>query len=150
MTGGLAVSNAYDWAQGQAPVVMGAEANRLCGLTRMAGQYRGGGEVIRASVEASTWKLGGNSQQSGVATSAQCLSWPASTGISLVGELSWQQGQGPQSLGAGNRVCVLTMVGGSYRGAGEHVEITPQGSDWLLTGSSQQSGVGARSRCLAY
>ncbi len=150
MNGGVAVSNVYDWAQGQPPVVMGAEANRLCGLTRMAGQFRGGGEVIRASVDAATWKLGGNSQQTGVAASAQCLTWPVSAGISSLGELAWEQGQGPQSLGSGNRACVLTMIAGSYRGAAEVVEIKAQGVDWLLTGSSQQSGVAARSRCLAY
>jgi hypothetical protein len=147
--GGLTVSASYSWLQGQAAVVMGAEANQVCGLTRMAGQFRGSGEVIRTYVEAATWRLGGNSQQAGVGATAHCLSWPASAGITSLGELAWAQGQAPQNLGSGNRACLMTMVSGSFRGFGERVAIEQQGV-WQLTGSSQQAGVAARARCLAY
>lgn len=150
MNGGLVASSAYDWAQGQSPIAMGPEANRLCGLTRMAGQFRGSGEVIRTFVETATWKLGGDSQQTGVAASAQCLAWPASTALSPLTERSWEQGQAAQDLGTGNRACVLTLISGSFRGFGEQVQITEQGASWQLTGASQQAGVAARSRCLGY
>jgi hypothetical protein len=147
--GGLAVSTPYSWLQGQAAVVMGAEADRACGLIRMAGRFRGGGEVIRTSVEAATWRLGGNSQQAGVAATAHCLTWSTSAGISLLGELAWAQGQAPQNLGSGNLACLMTMIAGSFRGFGERVAVEQQGV-WQLTGSSQQSGVAARARCFAY
>jgi hypothetical protein len=147
--GGLTVSTPHNWIQGQAAVVMGAEADRACGLIRMAGRFRGGGEVIRTSVEAATWQLDGNSQQEGVAATAHCLTWSTSTSISLFGELAWAQGQAPQNLGSGNRACLMTMIAGAFRGFGERVAVEQQGV-WQLTGSSQQSGVAARARCFEY
>jgi len=71
----LVLSASFSWSQGQPAVDLGGEANRLCGLTRVAGQFRGGGETVRTSIESASWKLSGTSQQSGVAASASCLSW---------------------------------------------------------------------------
>jgi hypothetical protein len=116
----------------------------------MAGQFRGGGEVIRTFVEAATWKLGGGSQQEGIAASAVCLTWPAAASIAFTSETSWEQGGPEQTLGDGNRACLLTTITGSFRGFGERVMIRTEGTSWRLTGDSQQSGVAAVSRCLTW
>jgi hypothetical protein len=46
------------------------------------------------------------------------------------------------------RSCYLTSVTGRFYGAGESVWVTRGSSKWLLGGSSQQSGVAARARCI--
>jgi hypothetical protein len=44
-----------------------------CGLTRMSGDFEGGGERVSASRSGGWWYLGGNSDQSGVSTASYCL-----------------------------------------------------------------------------
>jgi hypothetical protein len=129
---------------------MGAATNQLCGLTRMTGRFAGGGESVRVFIDAGTWKLGGSSQQSGVAASARCLTWTSSSNLTYTAETIWAQGQAAQPLGNGNRACVFTLITGHYAGVGESVSIQTQGDAWRLTGSSAQLQVAARARCLSW
>jgi hypothetical protein len=63
---------------------------------------------------------------------------------------SWEQGQPAVNMGSGaDRVCFLTGVHGSFRGGGEAVRVLNANGTWLLTGSSQQSGVGGTAACVS-
>jgi hypothetical protein len=141
----------YEWSQGEPPRDMGAEADRLCGLTRMSGRFEGGGELIHATVSGGRWLLAGNSATSGVAASARCLHWPAGTNVAYSAETIWDQGQGDQLLANGpNHACVMTMVTGAFHGLGEMVMVWSDGTAWVLAGTSGQVGVGGRARCLSW
>ena len=141
----------FDWTQGQAPVAMGAAADRICGLTRVAGRFEGGGELVHAAIAGGAWSLSGTSATTGVAASARCLAWPAGAEVVSSGETNWAQGQPEQNLGAvADRACVLTLITGAFHGLGENVHITTDGTSWLLTGASLQVGVAARAKCIAW
>ena len=69
--------NEWTWSQGFAPtpMVQALTENNgwACGLTRMTGNFRGGGEQIFIDWTGTTRRLLGNSQQSGVGASANCF-----------------------------------------------------------------------------
>ena len=49
-----------------------------------------------------------------------------------------------------SRACFLSRVGGEFEGGGERVEVIGFFGLYFLHGSSQQSGVHARARCIAF
>jgi hypothetical protein len=63
----------YYWTQGQAPVLMSNANQWMCGLTKVAGRFNGGGERVNAFVSGSWRYLGGSSHQKGVSSAAYCL-----------------------------------------------------------------------------
>lgn len=68
-------------------------------------------------------------------------------------EFTWSQGQPEQWLmPEADGICMLTGVGGKFRGGGERVqvEVDPIHRWWRLTGTSSQTGVSARARCLRW
>lgn len=67
------ISGPYNWQQGQPPVTMASVSDWICGLTRIAGKFEGGGENVEVWATGGAWTLGGNSQQAGVAASGYCL-----------------------------------------------------------------------------
>ena len=138
------------WLQDQGPTVMGDAANRFCGLSRMAGKYQGGGELITTFVGGGRWLLGGTSAGAfGITAGARCITWPASTRLSYTDEHLWAQGQASVDLGpVASRACAFTLITGAYIGDGEITYVRPIGPSWSLGGGSQQNGVASRARCL--
>jgi hypothetical protein len=138
-------SDEYWWEQGEPPVSMGSVHGRVCFLTRLRGDFEGGGEYVRAFASGGSWYLGGGSQQSGVEAAARCLSvhWYSS-------EYFWTQGQAPVPLySAGYYSCFLTGLSGDFEGGGEVVRTFVDDKGWFfLGGSSGQSGVWATARCV--
>jgi hypothetical protein len=77
------------------------------------------------------------------------LSQPNAT-IGYSQEYSWLQGQTPTFLGnVASTVCFLTAVSGNLDGPSEWVGIIASHGMWYLRGSSWQSGVSAKARCLS-
>ncbi len=64
----------YAWSQSQTyPTHMGATSGRSCALTRMAGQFDSGSEVIRIYSNVGSWYLTGASAHTGVGARAYCF-----------------------------------------------------------------------------
>ncbi len=72
----------------------------------------------------------------------------ASQAITHTGEVYWTQGSPPQGLGpAGDRICFLTGIRGNFAGTSEVVKTYVSDGSWWLSGSSNQTGVGAWAAC---
>jgi hypothetical protein len=81
---------------------------------------------------------------------AMCASLGTGLGFKKAGAgyFSWWQGQPwTRMTSTQNSVCMLTNVGGRFRGYGEQVFIYPQDGYWYLGGYSAQEGVRASGRC---
>lgn len=74
---------------------------------------------------------------------------PATAAPSFVtGTYTWYQGQPTrQLLPVSDHVCVLTRVGGNFRGSGESVRLYHEGGWWKLGGTSSKDGVHATATC---
>lgn len=147
---GISTDGEYKWSQGEPALNLGSDTRRLCLLTRMAGKYNGGGELIRTSTSGGNWFLSGTSGGNlGVTAEARCVSWPASTPLTYTGEELWTAPAGPTNLGStSNRMCAFSLITGAYIGTGELAYVRPSGASWSLGGMSQQPGVASRARCL--
>jgi hypothetical protein len=150
-----AVSDEFAWSQGQATVHPPFVLDHACFLTRMRGDFDGGGEQIFIRWSGGQWNLGGKSQQEGVAASARCVPAFALRPNLKNGELpfSWAQGRPPTAMGSlGNdEVCFLTMITGHFEGFGERVAVQHPfigSQDWELTGHSLQEDVAANALCM--
>src|SRR5687768_37679 len=74
--------NEYHWWQERGfPTVMGSVAGRACFLTRMTGNFEGGGEYIHVVARDGFWYLTGHSLQEGVGASARCVDQVQSNGV---------------------------------------------------------------------
>jgi hypothetical protein len=77
LTGTSTFINDWTWSQGSVATVMVQALTEnngwACGLTRMTGSFKGGGERIFIDWDGSTRRLRGSSSQSGVAASANCF-----------------------------------------------------------------------------
>ena len=147
----LAVTGEFSWSQGQPPVDMGSSTETFCYLTRIQGDFEGGGESVRIAGRNGRWFLEGSSQQSGIGAGARCTPTRFGSRVLLfTPESSWRQGQPPTPMVADNgfTACMLTRVQGKFEGGGERVEITRSNGTWFLGGASRQSGVAAGARCL--
>jgi hypothetical protein len=78
----------------------------------------------------------------------------ASTSQALIGgwasgPYSWSQAVYPARKLApvATHVCVLTRFTGKFAGMGESVQLTDDGTNWYLQGTSQQTGVGGEAHC---
>jgi hypothetical protein len=148
---GLRANEVYDWSKGQPALDMGPATNRLCALTRMAGSFVGGGEMIRAAISGGRWLLDGAALSAGAIAGARCLTWPATANITVGDEVLWANGQASQDLGVvANRACMLMLIAGGFAGFGERISLTVGGNHWILDGAGAQSGVAARARCATW
>lgn len=148
---GITLTPPVDWTQGQPFVDLGPFGDRICALTRIAGVFNGGGELVHAEATDNRWRLRGTSLASGVSASARCLVFPPATEVAIGGEVNWAQGDATASLAPRDRhACVITLIAGSFLGGGERVTIEASGTGWVLTGSSAQAGVAARARCVGW
>lgn len=70
--------------------------------------------------------------------------------LALSQEFSWYQGNPSTPMGpVDKRVCFLTFVRGKFEGGGEMVRVYSSNGSWYLGGTSQQSGVAAKARCVS-
>lgn len=142
----LDVSAEYSWSQGSNPVYMGSTAGyRVCFLTRVTGDFEGGGERVEAYRSGGSWWLGGSSGQAGVAASARCVN----SSFPIVGPTPWSKPMDPQIMAnADYYACGLTRVTGRLEGGGERLYTFISGNSWYVSGASQQIDVATTSFCL--
>lgn len=65
------------------------------------------------------------------------------------GPIAWKQGDPQHAVLAtrADNICILTKVGGHFRGGGESVHVYEDGENWRLGGTSQQAGVNGEAHC---
>lgn len=81
--------------------------------------------------------------------SASSMAQEPTQAIQYSGPFAWTQSQPPVNMTpVATSVCFLTKVTGEFSGDGEAVEVKVQGTNWVLTGVSQQKGVGGEAMCL--
>ncbi len=69
--------------------------------------------------------------------------------IQYKGPYSWKQDSGAVVMTpVSSSVCFLTKVSGHFAGYKELVQVTIQGTNWVLTGESQQDYVNAEAMCI--
>src|SRR5262245_3943342 len=69
----LLTKGGYAWKQGQPKLDLGPVEQRVCFLTKVSGQFEGGGEQIRVWEDGVHWWLSGDSKQSGISAVAHCM-----------------------------------------------------------------------------
>ena len=145
----------FTWNQGNNPTSMISTNTGVCFLTSIQGKFEGSGEKVGVYVQNNQWFLGGTSNQFGVSGAATCVLWNELlvSAYSIYGPYTWAQGQQKTFLNGfaeGSGFCFLGSVTGKFKGDGEHVEVTldPYSREWVLSGSSQQSGVSATAYCI--
>lgn len=142
----------HSWNQGSLPTPMGSTTNRVCFLSAIRGKFAGSGEWVHARINGAQWELTGASQQTGVGADAVCITRaPGATPVTYTPtEFRWSQGQAEPThmILWEEGACFLTRVGGKLAGSGEKIRTRTIGSDWYLDGTSQQTGVHGRARCV--
>lgn len=143
------------WTKGQGELDLGSSSGRFCFLSRIQGDFDGGGEMVRVFISGGRWKIHGTSGTSHtISATARCKA--LDSGKSYTAESAqWDKGEATKNLssalGVGNGdSCFLTKVCGNFNGGGEQVRTWKDGSgNWWLGGASQTSGgLCARARCL--
>ena len=141
----------FTWISSQTHTNMGSTSNRVCFLTRVAGNF-GSDRYVRIYSSNGSWWLGGSEPVVSGSPNTVSASARRSFAYSYTGEYSWSQGQDATLMGSiYGRACFLTRVGGQLRGSGERVEVySGNSTSWRLGGSSLHFGVHARARCVIY
>jgi hypothetical protein len=142
---GELTSSSYSWSKGGAPVDMGVSFGRACFLTRVSGDFEGGGETVKAEIVSGRWVLSGSSGQPGsISAQARCVY------LHPTAYLSWSKGQARVAAQTGG-ACFLTRVSGQFNGGSEAVNLVRDSSNrWTLGGSSQAGGsISASAVCVA-
>ena len=134
----------------------------FCYLTGLDGKMNGQGESAAVVPGYGAWDLYAQNGTGGLLNystegRARCVWLGQQAEVAYVGgnpqslgEFAWSQGQQPVTMATtATADCFLTGVQGKFAGSGESVTITIQNGAWVLGGTSQQSGVGARARCVA-
>jgi hypothetical protein len=125
------------WQQGQDPVILQDRATSACFLTRVAGNFQGGGENIELTGSQGVWQLGGTSSQEGVTASARCMTMqPLSTHFSMVFADASPLSLDPVINGA----CFLTRISGDLGAEGDLVETEWVGNRWELRRGREPGG----------
>jgi len=84
----------------------------------------------------------------GAECSVDSTASPVLIGGWATGPWTWSSNQRTRPLPpVASNVCVLTRVSGKFAGTGEAVQLTDDGTNWLLQGFSHQSGVSAEAYC---
>lgn len=101
---------------------------------------------------------GGLATVTGCSADGGDTSEPASStseAVVSVSQVTWTQGVS-SALGVHTHVtvdqgfCFLSKIGGSFRGNGESVYLDNSEGEWVLGGTSQQSGVTATASCIQF
>ncbi len=66
-------SGPYNWTQGSSTIQMQPVSTHVCVLTRVSGDFDGGGESVMISQKNGWWLMGGTSMQSGIGGQAYCF-----------------------------------------------------------------------------
>lgn len=128
------VAGRYTWTQGQPPVTMQPTSTHVCVLSRVGGNFRGGGEAVRVYQANGMWMLGGRSQQDGVNAAATCFrvsSFNTPQGnarwISPEMTVSWQVGGACENRTTtswwGDAATFLSGISGDFAGDGEYARV---------------------------
>lgn len=134
----------FNWNQSEAPKPMLTSNEGVCFLTAVQGKFQGTGEQVRVYLENNQWFIHGNSAQSGVGGTANCVRWneiPTNSVRAITGPYDWSRGQPKTRMGAYYQsFCFLSAVSGRFEGDKEYVEITRENDEWKLSGGSDQKG----------
>lgn len=135
----------FAWAQGQSPVNMGSDRNRLCALASVTGKFEGFGESVEVFAKDGSWWLSGTSQQKHVAATAACINIT----FSQLNVTPWKQGEGTKTLSsAHDSICVLNRMIGKFEGFGERITLSWLNGNWQVGGRSQQKDVATTAACI--
>ncbi|HEY0711772.1 MAG TPA: hypothetical protein VGF45_03805 [Polyangia bacterium] len=146
------------WSKGQARV--SAQTGGACFLTRVAGQFNGGGESVGLVKDASNrWTLGGSSQAPGsISASAVCVAneghsintaWARATWLIPIRWDGWEAQP--------TNVCGLQGMKGAFEGLGESITVAFESYNseptWTFRGISGVSGasymIGGTAGCIS-
>lgn len=146
------------WSKGQARVA--AQTGGACFLTRVSGQFNGGGESVNLVRDsANRWTLGGSSLASGsISASAVCV---ANEGHSI--NTAWNGApwgvpiRWDASAAQPIHVCGLQGMKGAFEGGGESIAVALEtlstGRTWTFRGTSGVSGasymIGGTAGCIS-
>ena len=123
----------------------------MCFLTGVYGKFAPGHVTsIRLLIQDGHWVAQASDILSGatVGGNAACLETGSGAGGDTE-EYSWLQGSPATTMQTtDNYACFLSGIQGVFQGGGESVTIGSSGTNYILSGSSQQTGVGAYARCI--
>lgn len=123
----------YSWSQYGSTVQMMPTSTHVCVLTRVAGDFDGGGEQVKVYQYGGYWFMGGGSQQSGVGGQAWCF---AKNAFVANGSARWNSddasvwassGSGCYSgqhngMWWGDATTFLNGIGGKLRSSGDRAQ----------------------------
>lgn len=129
------------WTPGHKPIKMIHKSEGFCFLSRVKGNFAGGGEQVRVHINPDDgfWYLTGHSQQP-LAASATAMRLKKGSRLRLqFAEYRWTPARQPiRMISTQEGFCFISAVGGKFAGYGEHVDVVTKDGFWHLTGGSQQ------------
>ena len=144
---GRSYSKEFEWTSGRPYArIDGEKGLQACFLARVNGEFGPGVELHTREKSAESWEFGGEAPKRGfLRGSARCL-----YGAEYTDEQMWCGGGkfAPRKLSrVDGSACFLTGVKGAFDGS-DMVSISKSAGDWVLGGTSSDSGVCGWARCL--
>lgn len=139
------------WQHGNGPRKLAPYGSYFCYLKYVRGQFAGSDYWVNVFGQNGYWYVNGNSPYSSrIVADVECVAldnngqkWKFENGV------LWSQGEASKQLGASTkRVCLLTAMGGDFRGTSEKIQTFTSGNKWYVGGSSSRTGVWTMARCL--
>lgn len=138
------------WINTSAPKDLGAETDRFCALTGVAGQFSTGNDFVRVHKSGGRWVLDATTTH-WLYAAASCVSWPAGSGVSVEPPVYWASGTGDSDLGAtSGRACFLVQVGGVFNGGAEVIRVMESQGRFIVAGSADSAGVSGMGQCITW
>jgi hypothetical protein len=142
----------YAWSQGQNPTNMGSTTRRACFLTRVGGDFEGGGERVEVFASfppyGGSWLLGGSSVHAGVHARARCILYLPWAPPQPYSYSNWHSSsQGPGILQPTTWACFLAGMRGDFEGSAAYVHVYPTGGSWYVKASSQVFPTSVKAGC---
>ena len=135
----------FHWKRGQARVKMIHHREGFCFLSRVTGNFAGGGESVRVNIDPDDgfWYLSGRTQQP-MAASAIAMKLKKNSQVKLqFAEFVWTPARGKvRMLPTQEGIAFVSGMGGNFAGYGEQVEVTEKDGYWWLGGVGQKAIVG--------
>jgi hypothetical protein len=151
------VRGPFVWNQGSADVYLASASTHVCVLTRLKGDFDGGGEKVLVYQANGSWYLGGTSKQSGIGGVAYCYAMSAFVSPNVNGrwhDVDWsvqQYGTGTAYESSapflGDAATFINGFAGRLQYAGDQVYIAHSSGPYTPnTGYAQMGRSGAVAR----
>ena len=138
----------FDWRQGEAAKTLLSSTDHVCVLTKVAGNFRGGGESVLLSNTDDKWHLSGTSKQDGVSATAYCFNHKsfAGDGADYWNSEQFQVSSPERKCNAkgqetwwGDAATYLAGVSGEFEGGGESIDVNQSSEGFVPSVLSVQS-----------